>query len=44
MKKPGLGWASASFIKTINTDKFDIRLYSKNHFVYTPLLAQNIKM
>lgn len=48
MKKPvivlvGLGWASASFIKTIDTNQFDIRLYSKNHFVYTPLLAQNIK-
>lgn len=48
MKKPviviiGLGWASASFIKTVDTNQFDIRLYSTNHFVYTPLLAQNIK-
>jgi len=40
----GLGWASASFIKTIDTDKYDVEVFSlDNKFVYTPLLPQNIK-
>lgn len=49
MSKPtiiviGLGWGSASFIKNINTDKYNVKVYSiNNKFIYTPLLAQNIK-
>jgi NADH dehydrogenase FAD-containing subunit len=49
MKKPkviviGLGWGCASFLKTIDTTKYDVEVYSlENNFVYTPLLAQNAK-
>lgn len=40
----GLGWASAGFLKTINTDLYDVEIFSlDSNFVYTPLLAQNIK-
>jgi NADH:ubiquinone reductase (non-electrogenic) len=49
MEKPkviviGLGWGCASFLKTIDTSKYDVKVYSlDNNFVYTPLLAQNTK-
>ena len=40
----GLGWASVAFIQTIDTNKFDVEIFSLDgKFVYTPLLAQNIK-
>jgi len=39
----GFGWASLGFLQHIDTNKYEIILISKeNHFVYTPLLAQNI--
>lgn len=38
----GFGWASAGFINTIDNDKYDITIISKNtDFTYTPLLAHN---
>lgn len=49
MKKPiivviGLGWSTAAFIKTINTDKYTVKVISLNDsFIYTPLLAKNIR-
>ena len=40
----GFGWASIGFIQNIDTSKYNVTLISKNdHFLYTPLLAQNIK-
>ena len=40
----GFGWASIGFLQNIDTKKYDITLISKtDHFLYTPLLAQNIK-
>ena len=40
----GLGWASVGFIQNINTDIYDVEVFSlDSQFVYTPLLAQNIK-
>ena len=40
----GFGWASAGFIKNINTEMYNVIIISNNHvFNYTPLLAQNIK-
>lgn len=40
----GLGWGSAGFLKYIDTKKYNVHVISKNSsFVYTPLLAQNIK-
>lgn len=39
----GLGWGSAGFLKSIDTDKYNIEVYSIDDFIYTPLLAQNIK-
>jgi NADH:ubiquinone reductase (non-electrogenic) len=40
----GLGWASTGFLKNIDTKKYNIHVISKNsNFLYTPLLAQNIK-
>ena len=39
----GFGWASIGFIQHIDTSKYDVILISKNdHFLYTPLLAQNV--
>tara|TARA_E500000178_G_C17001575_1_gene745931 strand:+ start:398 stop:1447 length:1050 start_codon:yes stop_codon:yes gene_type:complete len=39
----GFGWASIGFIQYIDTTKYDVILISKNdHFLYTPLLAQNV--
>lgn len=40
----GLGWGSVGFIQNINTDVYDVEVFSlDNKFIYTPLLAQNIK-
>jgi len=40
----GSGWGSSSFIKYIDKDKYDVKVISpNNHFIYTPLLANNIK-
>lgn len=40
----GSGWASSEFIKNIDTKKYKISVISpSNKFVYTPLLANNIK-
>ena len=40
----GFGWGSVNFLKYINTDIYDVLVISNNKsFVYTPLLAQNIK-
>jgi len=40
----GLGWASTGFLKNIDTKKYNVHVISKNSsFLYTPLLAQNIK-
>ena len=40
----GFGWGSVNFLKYIDTDIYDIEVISKNKsFVYTPLLARNIK-
>ena len=39
----GSGWASSSFIKKIDTDKYDVKIISpSSNFVYTPLLANTI--
>jgi NADH:ubiquinone reductase (non-electrogenic) len=44
IKIVGLGWAGVGFIQHINTDIYDIEVFSLDStFVYTPLLAQNIK-
>ena len=40
----GSGWASSSFIKNLDRDKHEITVLSPTkHFIYTPLLANNIK-
>ena len=39
----GLGWGSTGFLKSIDNDKYSIEVYSIDDFLYTPLLAQNIK-
>ena len=40
----GFGWASIGFIQHIDVRKYDVTLISKtDHFLYTPLLAQNVK-
>jgi len=40
----GSGWASASFIKTIDTEKYNLSVVSpSNKFIYTPLLANSIR-
>ena len=40
----GLGWGSLGFIQTIDTSKYNVLLISNNGaFLYTPLLAQNVK-
>ena len=40
----GSGWASASFIKNIDTDKYNLSVVSpSNKFIYTPLLANSIR-
>ena len=39
----GSGWASSSFIKKINTEKYNIEVISPTqYFIYTPLLANSI--
>lgn len=39
----GSGWASSSFIKQIDTKKYDVTVISTdNNFIYTPLLASNL--
>ena len=40
----GFGWGSVNFLKYIDTDIYDVQIISKNKsFIYTPLLARNIK-
>jgi len=40
----GFGWGSIGFLQDIDTDKYNITVISdKDSFVYTPLLAQNVK-
>ena len=40
----GFGWSSASFIKNIDTDIYNVKVISPNdNFIYTPLLANGIK-
>ena len=40
----GYGWGSLGFIQHIDTTQYDVALFSKHdHFLYTPLLAQNVK-
>lgn len=40
----GFGWASMGFLQNIDTNKYDVLVISKtDHFLYTPLLAQNVK-
>ena len=40
----GYGWGSLGFIQHIDTTQYDVVLFSKHdHFLYTPLLAQNVK-
>ena len=39
----GSGWASTSFIKNIDTNKYDLSVVSPTkNFIYTPLLANSI--
>lgn len=39
----GSGWAGSSFVKHIDTDKYDVTVISLNrNFLYTPLLANSI--
>jgi hypothetical protein len=36
----GTGWGAASFLKNINTNKYDVTVISpRNYFVFTPMLA-----
>jgi NADH dehydrogenase FAD-containing subunit len=36
----GTGWCAVSFLKTINTDLYNVTIISpRNHFTFTPLLA-----
>jgi len=40
----GFGWSSIGFVQYINTSKYNVTLISKSdYFLYTPLLAQNVK-
>lgn len=40
----GYGWASLGFIQHIDINQYELILISKHdHFLYTPLLAQNVK-
>ena len=40
----GSGWASSSFIKNLDNNKYDVTVISPNNkFLYTPLLANNIR-
>ena len=40
----GFGWASMGFLQEIDASKYEIVVISdKDEFVYTPLLAQNVK-
>ena len=40
----GSGWASAAFIKNIDTNKYNLSVVSpSNKFIYTPLLANSIR-
>ena len=40
----GYGWAALGFLQYINTNQYHVQLISKdNKFVYSPLLAQNVK-
>ena len=40
----GFGWGSIGFLQHIDVRKYDVTLISKtDHFLYTPLLAQNVK-
>ena len=40
----GFGWSSASFIKNIDTDIYNVKVISPNdNFIYTPLLANGIE-
>jgi len=37
----GSGWASASFIKTIDTEKYNLSVVSpSNKFIYTPIVGK----
>ena len=39
----GSGWGASSFIKNIDTEKYDVVVISKNeNFIYTPLLPYSI--
>ena len=39
----GSGWAGSSFVKYIDTDKYDVTVVSLNrNFLYTPLLVNSI--
>ena len=39
----GSGWGASSFIKNIDTEKYDVVVISKNeNFIYTPLLPYYI--
>jgi NADH dehydrogenase FAD-containing subunit len=36
----GTGWGAASFLKNVDTDKYDVTVVSpRNYFVFTPMLA-----
>jgi hypothetical protein len=36
----GAGWGSASFLKGIDTQRYDVTIISpRNYFIYTPMLA-----
>ena len=36
----GTGWGAAAFLKSIDTDKYDVTVISpRNYFVFTPMLA-----
>lgn len=40
----GSGWASSSFIKNIDTGKYNLSVVvPTNKFTYTPLLTNNIR-
>ena len=39
----GNGWAGSSFLKTIDYDKFEVEVISKNkYFIFTPLLVRSL--
>ena len=40
----GSGWGSSSFVKNVDTNKYEVTVVSpSNNFTYTPLLANQIK-